>query len=221
MKKLLDALVRNQDEIRAALNEAQIEVKELEQRRAELQGLISRALVALGEDDHKEEPHDLTLHGALEVVLSDFGDEWMSVGDLVAEVNRRDLYRMKDGRPVKASQIHARVNNYSHTFEKSGSKVRLRYQYSTSLQENRGAYWAARTVVRRTNDGAFMSVEIRLAYSVRPPNDQSPKDYVLARSEDRARKLISGGAFEPNGTDVALLTSTGWQPDPKSVGSRD
>lgn len=211
MDRLRDEMERNSDETRAALGEAELELKKLEDRRAELLQLISRARTVLGEDDQMEERHDLTLHEAINLVLSDSGEEWMTVSKLTTEVNERNLYRMKDGRPVEGAQVHARVNNYSHLFEKSASRVRLRFQFSTSLAESSGAYWAAHTVIRRTRDGAMMFAETRLAYSVRPSGGQSPEQYVLVLSEDRARKLVARGGFEPDGTDIALLTTTGWQ----------
>lgn len=211
MTELRFALERNQDEIRVALKEAAAELEHLEQRRAELHQLMSRAKAVLGEEESTDDRHDLTLHEALGVVLSDLGDEWMSVADLAAEVNRRNLYRMKDGRPVEASQIHARIKNYGQMFEKIRSKVRLRYLFSTSLRQPRGSYWAAQTIVRRISDGAVMAVETRVSYSVRPPSNESMEHYVLARAEHRARRLISRGAFEPEGHDIALISSTGRQ----------
>ena len=67
-----------------------------------------------------------TLHAALELVLRENGNRWMSVPDLADEINRRNLYRMRDGSRVERSQIHARVNVYSDMFEKDGAMVRLR-----------------------------------------------------------------------------------------------
>lgn len=49
----------------------------------------------------------------------------LRAGDLAARINSRRLYRMRDGRPVEAQQIHARVNNYSDLFEKEGTFIRL------------------------------------------------------------------------------------------------
>ncbi|MGH8945015.1 MAG: hypothetical protein ACRDVL_02565 [Acidimicrobiia bacterium] len=153
----------------------------------------------------------MTLHEALDVVLSDNGNKWITAGDLAAEVNRRNLYRMRDGRPVEASQIHARVRNYSHLFEKNGSRIRLRYRFSTSPLDPTGAYWAAMTEIQRAEDGAVMYVMTRLAYSVIPPDGQSPAEYVATLSNDRARRLVAKGQFEPDREDVALFTTSGWQ----------
>jgi hypothetical protein len=41
-------------------------------------------------------------------------------------VNRRALYRKRDGSPVEVNQVHARTNNYTDLFEKDGPKVRLK-----------------------------------------------------------------------------------------------
>lgn len=49
----------------------------------------------------------------------------MRAVDLAAEIDRRKLYRMRDGRPVEAQQIHARVGNYPHLFTRNGTFIRL------------------------------------------------------------------------------------------------
>jgi hypothetical protein len=49
----------------------------------------------------------------------------MRAGDLAAQVNGRGLYRMRDGRPVEAQQIHARVGQYPHVFNKQGTFITL------------------------------------------------------------------------------------------------
>jgi hypothetical protein len=49
----------------------------------------------------------------------------LRAGDLAAGIERRRLYRMRDGRPVEAQQIHARVGHYPHLFAKEGTFIRL------------------------------------------------------------------------------------------------
>ena len=66
----------------------------------------------------------MTLHDAMEVVLRDAA-HGMRAGDLASEITRRRLYRMRDGRPVEAQQIHARVGNYPHLFKKVGTFIHL------------------------------------------------------------------------------------------------
>jgi hypothetical protein len=228
LDRLTEALERNRDEVRTALEEAQAELEQLEQRRAELDRLIARARAALGEETRVEERGDLKLHEALELVLSKSKTDGMGVGDLALEINRRNLYRMKDGRPVEASQIHARVSNYKHLFEKNGSIVRLRYRFSTSPLQQSGAYSAVKTIIERVADGAEMYLETRLAYSVRPPDNHTSSDYLVALAEERARKLVAQGGFKAGGEDVALLTTLGWQqlrgpgasPPPADEGSK-
>jgi hypothetical protein len=68
----------------------------------------------------------LTLHDALARVLEDAGNEGMTGRELTDAVNRRGLYRKRDGSPVEVNQVHARVNNYAGLFEKDGSKIRLK-----------------------------------------------------------------------------------------------
>jgi hypothetical protein len=67
----------------------------------------------------------LTLHEALARVLEDAGNEWMTARELADEVNRRGLYRKRDGSTVEVNQVHARTNNYRDLFEKDGPKIRL------------------------------------------------------------------------------------------------
>lgn len=66
-----------------------------------------------------------TLHKAIDLVLRERGNEWITAPELAEEINRRRLYWMKDGSPVGINQIHARVGNYSTWFEKDGPRIRL------------------------------------------------------------------------------------------------
>lgn len=67
----------------------------------------------------------LTLHAAMRLVLRDAPNQMMRPADLAAEVHRRGLYRMRDGRPVEPQQIHARVGNYPDLFARDGTFVKL------------------------------------------------------------------------------------------------
>jgi hypothetical protein len=69
-------------------------------------------------------PQRLTLHEAMEQVLDDHANRWMTVHELADEVNERGLYEKRDRSPIEPSQIHARANKYDDRFEKDGPRVR-------------------------------------------------------------------------------------------------
>lgn len=109
-----------------ALAHAREELAELNDRRARLELLISQA-EAVQRSRHRPplSLKNLTLHEAIEMVLEEEGNRWMTVRELAEAINSRDLYRKKDGSKVEANQIHARAKNYAHLFEKNGPNVRL------------------------------------------------------------------------------------------------
>lgn len=117
--------------IQEALAEARSELAGLDTRRDELLAQIAQAEAIVGGS-----PADvpapaaarsaLTLHEALVRVLEDTGNEGMTARELADGVNRRGLYRKRDGSPVEVNQVHARVNSYDGLFEKDGSKIRLK-----------------------------------------------------------------------------------------------
>lgn len=76
-------------------------------------------------DVEHEAPEKLTLHVAMRKVLEDTPARMMRAADLAAEIERRRLYRMRDGRPVEAQQIHARVGHYPGDFRKEGTYITL------------------------------------------------------------------------------------------------
>jgi hypothetical protein len=59
-------------------------------------------------------------------LLEDHGNEWMSARELTDAVNRRGLYRKRNGTAVEVNQVHARTNNYGDLFEKNGPNKRLK-----------------------------------------------------------------------------------------------
>lgn len=67
----------------------------------------------------------MTLHEAMRKVLQSAPDRRMLAADLATAIDRRGLYKMRDGRPVEAQQIHARVGNYGHMFERDAQGIRL------------------------------------------------------------------------------------------------
>lgn len=119
----VDEITGDLDRARRDLAQRKGEVLGLERRVAELEGLL--ALVEPVSDIEAIAAGDgLTLHDAMVVVLRD-AEHGLRAGDLAAEINRRRLYRMRDGRPVEAQQIHARVGNYGHLFKKVGTFIVL------------------------------------------------------------------------------------------------
>jgi N-methylhydantoinase B/oxoprolinase/acetone carboxylase alpha subunit len=67
----------------------------------------------------------MTLHDAMAEVLKTSPGRRMKPAHLAAEIDRKGLYRMRDGRPVETQQIHARANNYPELFKRVGSMVEL------------------------------------------------------------------------------------------------
>lgn len=113
--------------IERALAEAEEELSELNQRRAELEALIARARSVLADDQRPATPaptQRLTLHEAMERVLDEHHNRWMTVHELADAINQQQLYEKRDRSPVEPSQIHARANKYPARFEKDGPRVR-------------------------------------------------------------------------------------------------
>lgn len=95
----------------------------------ELEGVVAtfESLLSLVANNPESfEDSGLTLHGAMATILRADSLHMLRAGDLAGEINRRGLYRMRDGRPVEAQQIHARVGHYGHLFEKEGTFIKLK-----------------------------------------------------------------------------------------------
>jgi hypothetical protein len=124
---LVKVLEETRPAIETALAEAEQELVELNDRRTELEGLIARARSVLT-DDQEQTPsapaQRLTLHAAMEHVLDEQHNRWMTVHELADAINQRRLYEKRDRSPVEPSQIHARANKYPSRFEKDGPRVR-------------------------------------------------------------------------------------------------
>jgi hypothetical protein len=88
----------------------------------ELEALVARAKAALGEEVEppRSESERLALHEAIELILRENGNGWMTTRELADQVNQRQLYRKRDGSPVESNQIHAHTKNYTALFEKDG-----------------------------------------------------------------------------------------------------
>ena len=66
------------------------------------------------------------LHDELAAILDERGNPWMTTKELAVAVNERGIYQRRDGGEVTPFQVHGRTRNYTHTFERSGSQVRLK-----------------------------------------------------------------------------------------------
>lgn len=127
MPDLVKVLEASRPAIEAALAEAERDLAELNERRRELELLIARGRAALGEAGQPRVDvldERLTLHEAMELVLRENDNRWMTVHELADEINRRALYEKRDRSPVESSQIHARANKYSSRFQKDGPRIR-------------------------------------------------------------------------------------------------
>ncbi len=67
----------------------------------------------------------LTLHDEITDILRGQNNAWMTTSELAAQVNARLNYIKRDGSVITDFQIHGRTRNYSHLFERNGSRVRL------------------------------------------------------------------------------------------------
>lgn len=87
-----------------------------------------RETLARGDDgpSTKRPAASMTLHEAMASVLRQAPSGRLTARELADEINQRDLYRMRDGRPVAPGQIHARARNYGHLFAIASRLVSLR-----------------------------------------------------------------------------------------------
>jgi hypothetical protein len=100
------------------------ELTEAEQRVASFEALLSFDASTVREG---EVPiGHVTLHVAMQTVLRDAPGQRMRPAELAAAIHARGLYRMRDGRPVEAQQIHARVGNYDDLFDRDGTFITLK-----------------------------------------------------------------------------------------------
>jgi|PlaIllAssembly_1097288.scaffolds.fasta_scaffold848493_1 hypothetical protein len=68
----------------------------------------------------REAMQEMTLHAAMHKVLSDSPTGKLRAGEIISEIARLNLYRMRDGRVPESQQIHARANHYPELFGKDG-----------------------------------------------------------------------------------------------------
>jgi hypothetical protein len=128
-ERLRETLDQIRTELETGLMDAEAELMQLDARRSELVALIERAKAAIGLPRSPcpvEEARGQTLHEALAQILRENDNRWMTARELTDEVNRRRLYRKRDGSAVEVNQVHARTKNYEDVFEKSDGRIRLR-----------------------------------------------------------------------------------------------
>ena len=88
---------------------------------AELAVLLKKGWNEDGEDEDKQQINistpmsELKLHEAIELVIKDAGRP-LTFTEIAKQINARNLYSRKDGAPVPASQISARIKNYPTWF---------------------------------------------------------------------------------------------------------
>ncbi len=109
------------------LAEAEKELTGLRQREGELEDEVELARTWLGEAGGVlmglSQGRIRSLQDAMTFVLGLNGRDGMKAPELAAEIAKLGLYRMRDGRPVDAHQIHARVNNYPELFVRLGGRI--------------------------------------------------------------------------------------------------
>jgi hypothetical protein len=125
MIELRDALLANSDAIEKALQAAEAERDSLRLKGAELDEWIERARITLGRVEPAKQP--LTLHEAMQVVLRQHR-AGLTAPALADELNRRGLYRQKNGKSVEAGQVHARAGSYKAMFRRQDGRIVLRGQ---------------------------------------------------------------------------------------------
>ncbi len=130
MPDLGEILEERRPAIEAGLKAALRELAEIEDRKRELEALVTRARAALGEPVQAVGAGraKLKLHEAMQMLLSEAPGRAMTVQDLAREINDRRLYEKRDGSPIEPNQIHARAGAkaYAHMFSKERGVVTLR-----------------------------------------------------------------------------------------------
>lgn len=87
--------------------------------------ILEALLDVPGVSDRGENPEPparkMTLHAAMHKVLRASPKGKMRASEIIGEIERLGLYRMKDGRLPESQQIHARAHHYPELFGKEGS----------------------------------------------------------------------------------------------------
>jgi hypothetical protein len=218
---LEEALAMSQAAIETGLADARTELEELQARQAKLEGLIARAEAALGMADGEAERDGeghMTLHAALEQILRENDNRWMTVRELSDEVNRRGLYRKRDGSPVDPNQVHARSKSYEDFFEKSASRVRLRVAADTwdvvIFKDDDSGFFSWQdahphghfiNTERKPNQNYLVLHQSGCGHFKGAPSVRWTKDYIKICSDQRDQ--LEGWAKQIVGGDVTLCKS--------------
>lgn len=134
LKEVIAVATVYQSELEGDLDHALSELKRNAKERSELESRIALTEQLLGLVRSGDGPSDarspddargMTLHDAMVLVLRESDLGMLRAGDIAQEIDRRHLYRMRDGRPVEAQQIHARTGHYPHLFQKEGTFIKL------------------------------------------------------------------------------------------------
>jgi hypothetical protein len=127
--EIAQVVAANRDELRGDLNQARHALQRARSEALQLERQVAslEALLDLAAEQGTTEPEEsgMTLHEAMADVLRSAPEGMLRAGDLAGEIERRRLYRMRDGRPVEAQQIHARVGHYPQLFTKAGTFIKL------------------------------------------------------------------------------------------------
>lgn len=68
----------------------------------------------------------VTLHGEMQSILREPGNDWMRPSEIAAASNQRGRYRRGDGGSIPASQITARATKYDEIFQRRAGHQGLR-----------------------------------------------------------------------------------------------
>jgi hypothetical protein len=113
-------------EMGMALEQSREALDRLDRERSDLKSQIAALQWVTDLLRGRAEPQKLmTLHDAMVEVLKTAPGRRMKPAHLAAEIERKGLYRMRDGRSVETQQIHARANNYPQLFKRAGSMIEL------------------------------------------------------------------------------------------------
>jgi hypothetical protein len=102
-------------------------VAHMERRLLTLEALLSIGVAPTESESAPDSPspptgdsEPVTLHAAMHRVLKASPTGKLRAGEIIAEIDRLGLYRMRDGRLPESQQIHARAGRYADMFGKDG-----------------------------------------------------------------------------------------------------
>lgn len=84
-----------------------------------------RAAAAVVHEICVKGPGQVTLQDELASILRSNGNQWMTTGELAAEVNRRGRHWKAYRNRITAAKVLGRTKLYARTFERMGERVRL------------------------------------------------------------------------------------------------